>query len=45
MNPGQKRVKVLRKDSDGIIVAEMDIPGLRPIPVSKQYYESLSDLL
>lgn len=43
INP--KRVKVLRKDSDGIIVAEMDIPGLRPIPVSKQYYESLSDLL
>lgn len=38
-------VKVLRKESDGLIHAEMDFSDSGPIPVSKRYYESLSDLL
>lgn len=38
-------VKVLRKDKEGIIFAEMDSKGLVRIPVSKTYYEHLAELL
>lgn len=43
VNP--KHIKVLRRNKDGIIIAEMIEDGLRKIPVSRQYYEYLSELL
>ena len=38
-------VKVLRKDRDGIMYAELDADDARHIPVSKTYYGRLSDML
>ena len=38
-------VKVLRKDKDGIMYAELDADDVRHIPVSKRYYDRLSDIL
>lgn len=38
-------VKVLRKDKDGSIVAELDTASCPPIPVSKTYYDNLAHLL
>lgn len=38
-------VKVLRKDRDGIMYAELDASDVRHIPVSKKYYDRLSDML
>ncbi len=43
VNP--RRVKLLRKGREGMIVAELLQEGLQPIPVSRQYYDALSDLL
>ena len=43
INPSH--VKVLRKDKEGFVLAELDASGVRNIPVSKRYYEKLSDLL
>ena len=43
VNP--EHVTVLRKDSDGFIYAEMNIPDVPAVPVSKQYYGALSELL
>lgn len=43
VNP--EHISVLRKDPQGFIFAEMNIPGVPSVPVSKQYYESLSALL
>lgn len=43
VNPSH--IKVLRKEPEGVILAEMDINGVQPIPVSKRFYESISDLL
>lgn len=43
INPSH--VKVLRKDQEGVVYAELDAPDLRHIPVSKRYYENLSNLL
>ena len=43
LNPAH--VKVLKKEPDGVILAEMDFDGIDPIPVSKKYYGSLSELL
>ncbi|MCR5520171.1 MAG: LytTR family transcriptional regulator [Bacteroidales bacterium] len=43
VNPAH--VTVLRKETGGLIFAELDIPGLPSIPVSKRYYEELSKLL
>ncbi len=43
VNP--RHIKVLRKGKEGMIVAELLQEGLQPIPVSKQYYDALSDLL
>lgn len=37
-------VKVLRKDKDGVILAELD-SGAREIPVSKKYYDNISVIL
>ena len=43
VNP--RHVKVLRKDNEGMIQAELDITGSRPVPVSPKYYEDLSKML
>lgn len=43
INPSH--VKVLRKDREGIVYAELDAQDLRNIPVSKKYYDRLSELL
>lgn len=38
-------VKVLRRDKEGIIQAELDVNNTKPVPVSPKYYEQLSKLL
>jgi hypothetical protein len=38
-------VKILRKDSSGVIFAELDSDDSRRIPVTKKYYGMLSELL
>lgn len=38
-------IKVLRKDKDGIMYAELDADDVRTIPVSKTYYKILSEML
>lgn len=43
INPAH--VKVLRKDRDGIMYAELDADDMRHIPVSKKYCDRLSDML
>lgn len=43
VNP--QHISVLRKDKEGFIFAELNIPDLPPVPVSKSYYQALSVLL
>lgn len=43
VNP--QHVKVLRKDKEGVVYAEMDANDVRHIPVTKRYYERLSEML
>ena len=43
VNPS--RVKVLRRDREGVIYAELDANDVRHIPVTKRYYERLSEML
>lgn len=43
VNP--RHVKVLRKDKEGFIQAELDILDSKPVPVSPKYYDQLSELL
>jgi hypothetical protein len=43
VNPSH--VKVLRKDKYGFVVAEFNIPEINPIPISKNYYEAIAELL
>jgi len=43
VNPAH--VTVLRKEAGGLIFAELDIPGVQSIPVSKRYYDELSKWL
>ena len=38
-------VKVLRKDKDGIVYAELDASDIMHIPVTKRYYDRLSEML
>ena len=38
-------VKVLRKEHEGVVYAELDAPDVQHIPVSKRYYDRLSELL
>ena len=38
-------VKILRKDSSGVVFAELDSDDSRKIPVTKKYYGMLSELL
>lgn len=43
VNP--RHVKVLRRDKEGLIQAELDVVNSKPVPVSPKYYEQLSKLL
>ena len=43
VNP--RHVKVLRRDKEGFIQAELDIHNSKPVPVSPKYYEQLSKML
>jgi len=43
VNP--QHVKVLRRDKEGMIQAELDVPNSKPVPVSPKYYEQLSKML
>ncbi len=43
VNP--RHVKVLRRDKEGMIQAELDITGIKPVPVSPKYYDQLSKVL
>ena len=43
VNP--KHVKVLRRDKEGVIVAELDFADTNPIPVSPKYYQELNQRL
>lgn len=43
VNP--KYVKLLSKNREGLITAELLVPGMEAIPVSKQFYKQLSELL
>ena len=43
LNP--RHVKVLRRDKEGFIQAELDVPRVKPVPVSPKYYEEVSRLL
>ena len=43
VNP--RHVKVLRRDKEGFIQAELDVDNSRSIPVSPKYYEQLSKML
>ncbi len=43
INP--QHVKVLRRDKEGMITAELNTPQAQPIPVSPRYYEELAKWL
>ena len=43
INP--QHIKVLRRDKEGLISAELDVANQKPIPVSPNYYDSLSKWL
>lgn len=43
VNP--RHVKVLRRDKEGFIQAELDVRDIKPVPVSPKYYEELSQML
>lgn len=43
INPAH--VRLVRKDSAGLTLAEMDVDGVESVPVSKNYYDSLTRLL
>lgn len=40
-----KHVKVLKKEAEGVILAQLDVDGAAQIPVSKRYYDQISSLL
>ena len=43
LNPAH--VRLVRKDSAGLTYAEMDVDGVENVPISKNYYDSLSKIL
>lgn len=43
INPSH--VRVLRKEKEGIVYAELDMDDVRDIPVSKTYYKNLAEML
>ena len=36
-------IKALRKERDGVILAELDVDMAQDVPVTKRYYDALSD--
>jgi hypothetical protein len=38
-------VRVLRKEKEGVVVAELDVDDVREIPVSKKFYDNLAVML
>ena len=43
VNP--QRVRVLRKEKEGVVFAELDVDGARQIPVTKRYYDRIAEML
>jgi DNA-binding LytR/AlgR family response regulator len=43
INPSH--VRVLRKDKEGFVSAELDVDDVREIPVSKKFYNNLAEML
>ena len=43
VNPSH--VRVLRKEKEGVVVAELDVNDVRDIPVSKKFYDNLAVML
>lgn len=43
VNPSH--VRVLRKDKEGFVSAELDVDDVREIPVSKKFYNNLAEML
>ena len=43
VNPAH--VRVLRKEKEGVVLAELDMDDVRDIPVSKKFYENLAEML
>lgn len=43
VNPSH--VRVLRKDKEGVVSAELDVDDVRDIPVSKKFYNNLAEML
>lgn len=43
VNP--RHIKVLRKEKDGVVYAELDANDVRHIPVTKRYYDRLAEML
>ena len=43
VNP--RHINVLRKEKDGIVYAELDAKDVRHIPVTKKYYDKLTEML
>ena len=43
VNP--RHVSLVRKDTSGFAIAQLDRDGLKPVPVSKRYYSSIVSLL
>ncbi len=43
VNPSH--VRVLRKEKEGVVVAELDVDDVRDIPVSKKFYDNLAVML
>jgi DNA-binding LytR/AlgR family response regulator len=43
VNPAH--IRVLRKDKEGYVSAQLDVDDVRDIPVSKKFYNNLAELL
>ncbi len=43
INPDQ--VKMIRKESSGVVVAELNVEGLEPVPISRKYQDEVTRLL
>ena len=40
-----RRIKVLKKEREGLSIAQLDVPSLKGIPVTPRYYDSIADRL